>query len=175
MLPTIGVAMILIAGGSEGNAAENFGEAGCANDGELLVGGRGGVAVAQGVGDGDEAVGVCALVSATADRGGDAVDGDLAIAVEGAGDVADAIGCRRPGKFGHGVIARGVVVDGVGDAEFEASLERVSAAPGFGGGVEDPLLDACGGLRGGVGIESGVGGDGMPLVGTEGGGTSGES
>src|SRR5271170_6924476 len=134
----VAVIVIFFSGRSEGNATKNLSEAGLADDGELLLGGCSRVGVGEGVGDGDEAVGVCALVSATADGGGDAVEGDLAIAIDCAGEVADAVGCGRPGKVGGGVIAGGVVVDDVGDAEFEASLERVGEAPGLGRRVEDP-------------------------------------
>ena len=93
-----------------------------------------------------------------------AVDGDFAVAVDEAGDVADAVGCGRPGQVGGGVVAGGVVVDGVGNAEFEAGLEHVGEAPGLGGGVEDPLLQACGGLRSGVGVEGGAAGVAVAFV-----------
>jgi hypothetical protein len=71
--------VVVLSGGSEGDAAEDFGEFGFADDGELLRGGLGGVGVGQIVGDGYEAVGVCALVAVAADGGGDAVDGGFAV------------------------------------------------------------------------------------------------
>ena len=94
--------VVVMTGGREGNAAEDFSELSLADDAELLFGGFGGVGVGQVVGDGYEAVGVCALVAVAADGGGDAVEGDLAVMADGAGDVADAVGCGGPGEFGGG-------------------------------------------------------------------------
>src|SRR5512133_1078124 len=113
----------LVSRGCEGDAAEDFGEFGFAEHGELLIGGFGGVGVAQVVGDGYEAVGVCALVAVAADGGGDAVDSGFAVFIGGAGDVADAVGCGRPGEIGDRVIACGVIADHVGDAEVGAALQ----------------------------------------------------
>src|ERR1700733_2222091 len=114
ILPTEAEAVVIVAmiviffsGGSKGNATKNFSEAGFADDAELLFRGCRGIGVGQSVSDGNEAVGVCALVSAPADGGGDAVDGDFAAKVDGAGDVADAVGCGRPGKVGGGGISGG--------------------------------------------------------------------
>jgi len=45
----------------------------------------------------------------------------------------------------------------------EAGLEDVGEVPGFGGGVEDPLLDAGVGLGGGVGVEGGIAGEAIAL------------
>jgi hypothetical protein len=168
MLVTVAVLVVIVVvlfGGREGDAAEDFGEFGFADDGELLRGRLGGVGVGQIVGDGYEAVGVCALIAVAADSGGDAVDCGFAVLVDAAGDVADAVGRGRPGKFSGGIVAGGVIVDGVGNAEFKAGLECVGKVPGLGRGVEDPLLDAGGGLRGGVGVESGVAGELVAFVG----------
>src|ERR1700679_2601294 len=107
----------------ERDAAEDFGETGFTDDGEFFASCFGGVGVVDVVDDGDKAVGIGSLISATADGRGDAVEGDVAEDVDGAGEVADAVGCGRPGQVGHGVIAGWVVVDCVGDAELEAGLQ----------------------------------------------------
>ena len=156
--------MRLVVGGSEGDAAEYLGETGFADDGELFLSCFGGVGVGDVVDDGDEAVGIGSLVSAAADGGGDAVDYDVAEDISRAGDVADAVGCGRPGKSGGGVVAGWVVIDGVGNAEFEASLQCIGEVPGLCGGVEDPLLNTCGGLGGGVSVEGGAAGDRRPRL-----------
>ncbi len=106
----------------EGDAAKDFGKVSLAYDGELFFGGCGGVGVGDVVDDGYEAVGVCANVSGTADGGGDAVEDDVAKEVDGAGDVADAVGRGGPRKVSRWVVAGWVVRNGVGDAEFEAGL-----------------------------------------------------
>src|SRR5260370_27857796 len=138
--------VVVMTGGRKGNAAEDLSELSFADDAELLFGGFGGVSVGQVVGDGYEAVGVCALVAVATDSGGDAIEGDLAVMADGAGDVADAVGCGRPGQIGDRVVTGGVVVDGVGNAEFETGLQDVGEAPGFGGGVEGPRLNSGVGL-----------------------------
>jgi len=94
------VIVVILLGGSEGDAAKDFGEVGFANDGELFFGCLGGVGVGDVVDDGYKAVGIGTLVSVAANGRGDAVEDDVAEYVGGAGDVADAVGCRRPGKFG---------------------------------------------------------------------------
>ncbi len=166
--------MILFLDGCEGHAAQNFGESGFADGDEAFFGGFGGVGVVDVVDDGDEAVGIGALISVAADGGGDAVEDDVAEDIDGAGDVPDAVGCGRPRKVCGGVVAGRIVLDGVGNAEFETSLEDVGEAPGFGGGVEDPLLNSCCGLCGGMGIESGVTGETVALFGHVEGGVIGE-
>src|ERR1700722_19562538 len=155
---------VLFLDGSEGDATEDFGESGAAEGDEFFVGGLGGVGVGDVVDDGYEVVSVCSDVSCTADGGGDAVEDDVAEDINRAGDVAYAVGCWRPGKVGGGVVAGGVVLDGVGSAEVESTLQGVGEAPGLGGGVEDPLLNACSSLRGGVGVEGRVTGELIAFV-----------
>lgn len=94
------VIVVILLGGSEGDAAEDFGEVGFANNGELFFGCLGGVGVGDVVDDGYQAVGIGTLISIAADGRGDAVEDDVTEDVGGAGDVADAVGCGRPGKFG---------------------------------------------------------------------------
>src|SRR5580704_4816152 len=126
---------VLFLDGSEGDATEDFSEAGFAYGDEAFFGGLCRVGVVDVVDDCYETVGVCAYVSGATDGGGDPVEDDVAEDVDRAGDVADAVGSGRPGKVGCGVVAGGVVSHGVGDAEFEAGLQGIGKAPGLGGGV----------------------------------------
>src|SRR5882724_10509770 len=102
------VAVVVISlRGCEGDAAEDLGKFGLADDGELLLDGLRSVGIGQIVGDGYKAVGVGSYVAVTADGGGDAVDGGLAVVVAAAGDVADAAGCGCPAEGGvDGVVVK---------------------------------------------------------------------
>ena len=94
----VAVVVVVSIGWGEGDATENLSEAGLADDGELLVRSFCGVGVGDVIDDGDEAVGIGALITVATDSGGDAVKSDVTEDVGGAGDVADAVGCGRPGK-----------------------------------------------------------------------------
>src|ERR1700722_16207666 len=97
--------VVLLCDRSKGDATEDLGEASAADNGESLFGCVGGAGVGDIVDNGNEAVGVTPYVSGAADGRGDAVEDDVTEDVDGAGDVADTIGCRRPGKACGGVIA----------------------------------------------------------------------
>ena len=98
------------------------------------------------VGDADELVRIRTLVGVAAGGGGDAEDGDGAIAIDLAGDIAQPVVGRRPGQVcswvhaGRVGVAGGVVGDGVGMSEVESVAESVNEIPLR--SVELPLLQA---------------------------------
>ena len=104
---------------------QHFGEAGLTHDGEVLIRRYGRVGVREAIVDGHETVGISAGIAVAADGGGDGPDGDGAITVDAALDVAQAIGCGRPGKIGRSVVASRVAVHGVGHAELQTVAQRV--------------------------------------------------
>ena len=149
--------------GSEGDAAQHFGEPGLTHDGELLLRGDSCVRVREAIVDGNEAVGIGARVTAAADGRGDRPEGDSAVTIDAAFNVAQAIACWRPGKARHRVVASRIAGHGVGHAELQTVGQGVGELPGAAGCVEDPLLQTCSGLRGGMGVESGVIGEAIAL------------
>src|SRR5580692_2260836 len=92
------VVVVVLIGWGKRDATENLSKAGLADDGELLVGSFCGIGVGDLVDDSYEAVGIGALITIATDRGGDAVKSDVTEDVNRAGNVADAVGCGRPGK-----------------------------------------------------------------------------
>src|SRR5262249_47328778 len=82
--------VVAIGSGSEGDSAEHFAVAGVAGCGEALgVREGGGV---ECVCDGDELVGVSALVAVAADRRGDRPDRGGAVVVDAPCEVAESVG-----------------------------------------------------------------------------------
>ena len=110
-------------------------------------------------------VGVGAYVAVAADSGGYGPECDEAVAVDVAGEVADAAGCGRPGKVGGWVNAGRITGNGVRYAEIEAGLKGVGEVPGVGCGVEDPLLQASCCLCSGVRVEVCATGVAIALIG----------
>ena len=106
-----GMLAALGAAGRERDAAQHLGKARRSQRAEALARRKGGGRHV--VGDRHQLVGVGALVAVSADRRGDAPDGDGAVAVEAAGDVAQAVGGGRPWLAGRRIGAGGdEAVDG---------------------------------------------------------------
>jgi hypothetical protein len=133
------------------DAAENFAEAGAAQRDELLVDGQG--CALQVVGDDHEFVGIGAGVTTAAGGRRDGPDGHGAIEVDGAGEVAQAVGGGSPGLARGAVGAGWIAGNGVWCADVEAAGKGVGQFPLAGGGVERPLFESGKGLSGGVGVD----------------------
>src|SRR5262245_51059853 len=109
------------------DSAENFREARSAQRREAFRFGKTGGG--QSIGDRDEFVRICSWIAVSADRRSYRVDGCRTVVVDNTGDVAQAIGLRRPRKSGGGIISGWIIRDRVWHSQTKAGLQRVGQVP----------------------------------------------
>src|SRR5580704_5310899 len=134
----------------EGDASQDLAEAGALQCHETFRGRKSGGA--QLIRDRDQLVRIGALIAASADGGGDRVDGRGSVQIHGAGDVAEAVGSGRPRKSGAcgSVVEPGRITrDGVRCAEFQPVRQGVGKLPLR--SVKNPFLESSRGVLHGCG------------------------
>jgi hypothetical protein len=136
----------------EGDAAQDFGEAGGFDRPEMFAGGK--TCRRQTVGDHRKPIGIGALIAAAAHRRGDGPDRCCAVTMNLASDVTKTVRRRRPWKARRGILARRISGDRVRRSQVQPRLQDIGEFPFAGVVVENPFLQASRGLGGRGGIDA---------------------